>query len=97
MSYSLGLTESHLVHGIMSLSGRMLEEIKPLIRTKGAEELELLIIHGTQDRVLGIDYARQAKQYLEEREFQINYHEINAGHTINSQFIQLINQWLSRL
>lgn len=97
MSYSLGLTEPHLVHGIMSLSGRMLEEIKPLIKTKGAEELELLIVHGTQDRVLGIDYARQAKNYLEERKFRVNYHEISAGHTINSQTVQLINGWLSRL
>ncbi|MDA8692511.1 dienelactone hydrolase family protein [Saprospiraceae bacterium] len=94
MSYSLGLTEPNLVHGIMVLSGRLSEEIKPMIRIDKQDAVELLIIHGTQDKVLPVKYARQAKSYLEQKKFRIEYHEINVGHTINNETIQLINKWL---
>jgi phospholipase/carboxylesterase len=97
MSYSLGLTEPHLVEGIMALSGRMLEEIKPNIKSKIQDELEFLIIHGTDDRVLSVNYARQAKNYLEQRNFKVDYHETRAGHTITNESIQFMNTWLSKI
>ena len=65
MAYSLGLTRPDIVKGIAVMSGRLLEEVKPLIASD--EKLKLLTVfisHGTNDNVLSIQYAREGLAYL---------------------------------
>jgi phospholipase/carboxylesterase len=94
MSYSLGLTDPGKVQGFISLSGRMLEEIKPKVKADKLASAKALIIHGKADNVLPVNYARQAKAYLESHSVKPTYHEINLGHAINDETIQLMNKWL---
>ena len=94
IAYNVGLTEPDLIHGVIALSGRVLDEVKPMVKSDRTRALNILIVHGTQDRVLPIDYARRAKQYLEQGGFGIDYHEIEAGHTINNEAIAIVNNWL---
>ena len=95
MAYNIGMTEPELVHGVIALSGRVVESIKPLVAPGITGNLMALIVHGTQDRLLPLAYARQAKHFLEEYEVAVDYHEITAGHTITSETIELINGWLT--
>ncbi|RYF09105.1 MAG: esterase, partial [Oxalobacteraceae bacterium] len=62
MSYGIGLIQPQIVQGVVVLSGRLLEEIKPLVADATMlAKLNVFIAHGTQDNVLAIDYARSAK------------------------------------
>lgn len=96
MSYSIGLTNPTLVKGIISLSGRLLAEVRPVI-IKGNElqQLRVFVAHGVQDNTLEIQYARDAKSYLENLQVQLSYHEYNMGHQINEKAIQDMNEWLA--
>lgn len=94
MSYTIGLSDPALVKGIILLSGRLLEEVKPTL-VKQAPDLQVFISHGTQDGTLGIHYAREAKTYLEGLQVKLSYHEYNMGHQINQQVLQDLNQWLA--
>jgi len=95
MSYNLGLTTANTINGIIALSGQILEQTKSNINNNNTQYLKTLIIHGTQDKVLPIHYARQAKEFLELNNFEIDYLETNIGHSINQQTIIKMNEWLN--
>lgn len=96
MSYSIGLTQPQLVKGILALSGRVLEEIKPTVADPSAlAGLNVFIAHGTQDNTLPIAYARSAKNYLDNLHIRVSYHEYVMGHTINESVLKDIVFWLT--
>ncbi len=95
MSYCVGLTKPDLVQGIGIMSGRLLEEVKPLLASKDKlKQLKVFISHGTQDQTLNIEYARTSVAYLKTLNINPVYKEYPEGHTIsNDMLIDLIN-WL---
>lgn len=97
MSYSIGLTHPDEVQGIIALSGRLLDEIKPLVFTgekSYLKGLKVFIAHGVQDTMLPVYYARAAKEYLERLAIPLAYHEYPAGHEISSLVLDDLNSWL---
>lgn len=95
MSYSIGLTQPKSVNGIVALSGRLLTEIQPLVK-KGDEltKLKVFVAHGTQDRTLGIAYAREAKTYLTHQGVDLTYNEYENAHQISESVLRDLNNWL---
>jgi phospholipase/carboxylesterase len=97
MSYSVGLTNSKDIKGIIALSGRLLVEIRPAImKNDDVQQLKVFIAHGVQDNTLPVQYAREAKLYLENLGIQSSYHEYNMGHQISGAVIEDLNDWLSQ-
>ncbi len=95
MSYSIGLTHPSLLQGLILLSGRILEEIKPLVHeSKALTDLKIFIAHGLQDSTLSVAYAKQAKQYLLEFALQLSYHEYTMGHQVNGEVLKDLREWL---
>ncbi len=95
MSYSVGLIHPNEVDGIISLSGRILDEIKPFAKKDDRlKKLKIFIAHGVQDNMLPIHYARAAKEYLENLSAQLTYHEYQMGHQISNEVMQDLNNWL---
>lgn len=96
MSYSVGLTSPDKIKGIAILSGRLLEEVKPLIKP-GAQlkQLNVFISHGTNDNVLGVHYAQGSNSYLKELGINSTYKEYPEGHTISNAMIADLIKWLS--
>ncbi len=95
MSFSVGLTNPKEVKGILALSGRLLEEVKPIIiKNDELQQLSVYVAHGVQDNTLTVQYAREAKLYLESLGAQLSYHEYEMGHQITAAVIQDMNDWL---
>lgn len=95
MSYSLGLTCPDEITGILSLSGRILTQIQPLVQpSKALQGLKVFIAHGLQDGTLPVFYAREAKEYLQQIGVELSYHEFEIGHQINGQVLEEIRKWL---
>ena len=95
MSYSIGLTNPTLVNGIISLSGRLLDEVRPLIiKGNDLQQLKVFVAHGLQDFTLPLHYAREAKSYLESLQVHLSYHEYLLGHQINDEVLTNLNAWL---
>lgn len=95
MSYSVGLTSPDKIKGIAVLSGRLLEEVKPLI-TPGEQlkQLNVFISHGTNDNVLGVHYAQSSNSYLKELGINSTYKVYPEGHTISDAMIIDLISWL---
>lgn len=97
MSYSAGLTFPEKIKGIAALSGRILEEIRPLVKVTAAlNKLRVFIAHGTADRVLPLHYAREAKAFIAGYGLSLSYHEYEMGHGIDQQVLTDLNDWLKR-
>ena len=97
MSYSVALTNPHLVAGIIVMSGRLPEEIKPSVAPKEKlKNLEVFMSHGTKDNVLPVAYARDANQFLKSLDIETTYNEYPEGHGINAQMLADLNKWFNR-
>ncbi|KAA9345762.1 alpha/beta hydrolase [Adhaeribacter soli] len=97
MSYSIGLTHPTEVTGIISLSGRLLTEIRPSVKPgKELKNLKVFIAHGKQDGTLPVHYAREASAYIQSLGIQPTYHEFEMGHQINNQVLDELVKWLQK-
>ena len=97
LAYGLGLTNPDKIKGIAVLSGRLLEEIKLLVKSnENLKSMKIFVSHGTNDKVIDVSYARDAHIYLQQLKLKPSYHEYPVGHTIsNDMFNDLIN-WLKK-
>lgn len=95
MSYSVALTRPDLIKGMALMSGRMLEEVKPLIdTTKNFKDMNAFISHGLNDQVLNVKYAREGKVFLDKLHIPVTYKEYPEGHTISHEMFQDLLHWL---
>ncbi|MBK8699215.1 MAG: esterase [Saprospiraceae bacterium] len=95
MSYSIGLTRPDLVSGIAVMSGRLLDETT-VKATKPTElqSLSVFIAHGTNDKRLDIQYARDASAYLRTLNVIPKYKEYDEGHGMNVAMLNDLLFWL---
>ncbi len=95
MSYSVGLTRPDLVNGIAVMSGRLLEETKPMIAAKDKlQSLKVFISHGINDPVLNIQYARTSVAFLKTLGINPTYKEYPEVHTISNDMLIDLVKWL---
>lgn len=96
MTYSVGLTRPDLIHGMVIMSGRLLEEVKPIVASKEKlGQLKVFISHGTSDQTLGIHYARESAAYLKDLNIHPVYKEYTEGHGINKAMLNDLVGWLN--
>lgn len=97
MSLAAALTEPKRFSGVVGLSGRLLPDLAE--RAAPQEQLQglpILLVHGTQDSVISIEYGRAIRDYLQSLPVDMKYLEYTMGHTINQQAVQEVDTWLER-
>ena len=78
------------------MSGRILPEIRPKIATpEQLNGLPILVVHGTADTVLPINYGRASRDLLSSLPVTLTYHEYPMGHEVNPQSLNDANNWLT--
>lgn len=97
MSLAAALTAPRRFGGVVGMSGRLL----PDILTKAAPEKELrglpvILVHGTQDSVLGIEYGRAIRDALQKLPVDLTYNEYPIGHHVSQQTLADVTEWLTR-
>ncbi|HEY2437659.1 MAG TPA: phospholipase [Solirubrobacteraceae bacterium] len=95
MSYALGLGADRPVPaGIMAFSGfiPVVEGWEPSLADHS--ESRVLIAHGRNDPVIGVEFARQARELLEAAGFDVDYRESNATHSIDPADVPRARDWL---
>jgi len=95
MSYGVGLTNPEKVKGIAIMSGRLPDNIKPMVASKEKlKTLKVFISHGNKDNVLNVSYARDAALYLKILGIEPLYKEYAEGHGINADMFKDLLSWL---
>ena len=98
MSYDIGLLQPDAFNGLVIIGSRLapesVETMKPM---EELQHLKFFIAHGAQDPVLHVNYARQAKAFLERKGVQIHYYELpDLGHSVSHELVLDLNRWLAK-
>jgi phospholipase/carboxylesterase len=104
MSLALALTQPDLIAGVAAISGRTLPELfqdgGPLggKRAPGnaLEGLPILILHGTEDHVLPVAFARDTRRILQSLPVDLTYEELPMGHTVAPVAVEMTAGWITR-
>ncbi len=95
MSYSLGLgSDRPAPAGILAFSGFIptVEGWEPSFADRSGTRV--LIAHGRNDPVIGVDFAREAHALLDRAGFDVDYRESEAMHSIDPADVPRAAAWL---
>lgn len=95
MSLNLALTVPQSIAGVVAISGYLDEAVLPRVQPETLTDLDVVVMHGTQDDIIPIEGGRGVKAYLETTPVRLTYHEYTIGHSIHPDGLQVIAQWLS--
>lgn len=96
MSYALGLGQDQPAPaGILAFSGFIptVELWEPDLTRH--DRTRVFIAHGRNDPVIGVDFARRARELLQGGRFAVDYRESEASHNIEAVDARRAEQWLS--
>lgn len=97
MSYALGLhPDRPSVAGILALSGFIptVEGWEPELAER--TQTSVLIAHGRADPVIGVEFARRARDRLLGAGLEVDYRESDAQHYIDPADVARAAEWLRR-
>jgi phospholipase/carboxylesterase len=96
MSYGLGLAARRPAPaGILAFSGFIptVSGWEPSLADRAG--LRVFIAHGRQDPVIGVEFARRARDLLGGAGLPIDYHESDLGHQIDPRHLAAAANWLA--
>jgi len=96
LSYALSLVRPGFMCGVIALAGFMPNyPIAPL--RSDSSNTRYLIIHSTDDDIVPIALAREARSVLAARGALVEYHEYPGGHKVSAQGLKDIARWIERV
>jgi len=98
MSYALGLAaERPAPAGILAFSGFVptVEGWAPSLADRTGTRA--FVAHGRRDPIMGVAFARQAKELLEAGGLDVTYHESDAAHHIDPAHVPDALRWVGEL
>lgn len=97
MSFALGLGRGRPAPaGILGLSGFVPTVAGFELELESRRGLPVAIAHGTQDPVIGIEWAHDAKHRLEGAGADVLYRESPVGHSIDPRLVPELREWLEQ-
>lgn len=96
-SYALSLEHPWLVSTIAGLSGFLPEGASALARNKPLLGKRVFIAHGTQDKLVPVDRARQSASILQEAGADVTYCEDEVGHKLSANCFRGLEAFLSSI
>ena len=94
MSFSVALTEPHLISGIIAHSGYIADVEGVEFKLGDLGELGLFIAHGTHDGVIPVDFSQGARDFLEGTSAEVVYREYPMDHQISQESLSDLVNWL---
>jgi phospholipase/carboxylesterase len=97
IALALLLTSPERVAGAICMSGRLPDEVLPhVVAADRLRGKPVLIVHGTEDRTLPIDYGRGARDTLAGLPVALDYRELDLGHTTSPESVRVVSDWIAR-
>ena len=97
MTYRWGLKHPERFRGLAALSGsfRDAHELEGRLPVDAGQSI--FIAHGTADRMIGVEAARESRDFLESLGYRPVYHEYDMGHEISQEVIDDLKPWIRGL
>lgn len=97
MTYRCGLPFPGRFRGLMALSGRLLGPEGLRSRLPASRDQAVFIAHGTDDTLVPVESAREARRFLEGEGYAPEYREYPIGHQITQDVLDDLVEWVHRV
>lgn len=95
MGYTLALGEPERFAGLAALSSWLPKDLlTALPDVPAAEQLPVLVQHGSRDELIDVGRARQSVEILCDVKAPVTYREYDMGHEINARSLADLSTWL---
>ncbi len=94
MTYRFGLPRPDKFVGLVILSGSVPNPDGLPSRLPEFRDQPVFVAHGTQDEMIGIQAARDSREFLASNGYEPEYHEYHMGHAINDEVMADLGSWL---
>lgn len=89
------LTDPEPIAGVIAMSGRLIPEVLPhAVVSDRLMGKPVLIIHGTDDEMLNVNYGRSARDTLLRFPLDLTYREFPMRHTTTDESLTFASSWL---
>ncbi len=96
MAFELGLREPGRFRGIAALSTWLPDPLADdLPKLPEHESLPVLMLHGTEDRMIEVERARESRERLREFGVRMQYREFSMAHEIRPEALRTLERWLA--
>ena len=96
MSYALGLGAGRPAPaGVLGLSGFIPTVDGLNVDPESRRGLRVATVHGTDDEVISVDFARAARSRLEAAGVDLLYREFTGGHSVEPALLPILRTWLA--
>ena len=95
LSYSLSFFYPNKVNYVIALSGYINKELLPNQIEKNIIKTKYYCSHGTVDQVLPVEWARDAKPFLDSLVLENEYSEYPVGHGVAPQNFVNFKNWIN--
>jgi phospholipase/carboxylesterase len=96
LGYSLALAYPHRVGAIAGLSGFAPGGVDSLVSSRPLAGKACFMAHGTQDKLVPVARARQARQTLMDAGAQVTYCEDYVGHKLSASCFRSLEKFFAR-
>lgn len=94
MAFAYALTKPESVHSVIAHSGYIPEDTPLVFQWSRLQGKGFFVAHGEFDPVIGIQFARRAKDLLSSSPADLLYKEYPIPHTMSEDSVQDISSWL---
>jgi len=95
ISLYAALTEPEKFAGVVGMSGRLLPDAVPnLASPDRLKHLQIIVVHGTEDQVIPIEYGRAIRDQLTPLPIKFGYKEYRMAHHVSQASMADISAWL---
>ena len=94
MTFQVGLPRPDLFAWLVALSGRIDDAQALEDRLPPERDQPVFIAHGTQDPLINVEQAREARDFLEAQGCRPNYYEYPMAHQITQEVLQDMVPWI---
>lgn len=93
VAYQAGLTFEYPLAGILALSTYLIESDALTIHRANAA-VDVLVMHGTQDDVVGVGLGRQSKGWLQQQGVPVEMKEYPMAHQVIAEQLEPMARWM---
>ena len=82
------------IAGVIAQSGYIPGHINLEINETQVRNKPFILIHGTQDTMIPIEWGRASRDRLQTLGVNLTYHEFQMGHNVSLDSLEMISEWL---
>jgi phospholipase/carboxylesterase len=90
------LSHSSRIAGVMAQSGYIPNGLDLEIHEATVKDKPFILTHGEQDTLIPVDWARAGRDQLQKLGVDLDYHEIQMGHSVSMESLAVISTWLKK-